>query len=179
MNSDSADLPTYNLYLNSSDKISGTHNQATFNINWDSFLPREYNAYKVRYSFVTSAGNYKDNAGVSSFSNCRIDIDFQGRSYSYNSATGGQSNILGFAERVPAGPSSLNNAFSCSFNDHPPKTISRPTQNTLTVNIINIGKQANVSNAYLLDTSGVNLAADMTPWSLILEFTPIISSKNT
>lgn len=183
MSSDSADLPTYNLYLNSSDRINttGTHNQATFNINWASFLPREYDAYKVRYSFVTSAGNYKDyaSAPTSSFNNCRIDIDFQGRSYSYNSSTGGQSNVLGYAQRLAAGPSSLSNSYTCLFNDYPPKTISRPTQNIITVSIINIGKQLGASNAYLVDTNGNALNADMTPWNLVLEFTPIASSKNT
>ena len=31
---------TYNLYLQSTDRISGTNNNPTFYVNWDAFLPR-------------------------------------------------------------------------------------------------------------------------------------------
>lgn len=51
---------SYTLFLSSADKISGTNNQATFNINWDDFLPREYDTYKMTFSFNTVGGYYKD-----------------------------------------------------------------------------------------------------------------------
>ena len=58
------DKPTYNLIINSSDKISGTNNNATFQINWDDFLPRKFNMYKVIFSFQTTGGYYKDNTAT-------------------------------------------------------------------------------------------------------------------
>lgn len=42
---------TYTLFLASADKVSGTNNSAVFNVNWDSFLPREYDTYKVTFSY--------------------------------------------------------------------------------------------------------------------------------
>ena len=51
---------SYTLFLSSADKVSGTNNSANFNVNWDSFLPREYSIYKVTFSFQSGGGNYKD-----------------------------------------------------------------------------------------------------------------------
>ena len=42
----SLETKTYTLFLSSTDKVSGTNNSATFNVNWDAFLPREFD--KVR-----------------------------------------------------------------------------------------------------------------------------------
>lgn len=50
----------YCLVLNSNDRVAGTtHNQAEFNIPFE-FLPHNYEYYKMDYSFVTSAGVYRD-----------------------------------------------------------------------------------------------------------------------
>jgi len=51
---------TYSLVVNSQDKIAGTHNNATFNIEWDNFLPVDIKEYKVRYTFQSTAGYYND-----------------------------------------------------------------------------------------------------------------------
>jgi hypothetical protein len=51
---------TYTLYINSSDKISGTNNAAVFNVDWEEFLPHNYNEYKMVFSFQTTGGYYKD-----------------------------------------------------------------------------------------------------------------------
>ena len=56
----SLETKSYTLFLSSTDKVSGTNNSATFNVNWDSFLPREYDAYKVAFSFQSGGGNYLD-----------------------------------------------------------------------------------------------------------------------
>ena len=55
------DKPSYTLFLNSTDKISGTNNNANYQVNWDDFLPREIENYKVVYSFQTAGGFYRDN----------------------------------------------------------------------------------------------------------------------
>ena len=51
---------TYNLVLNSNDRIAGTHNNATFNIEWDSFLPIDITEFKVCYAFQGTTGYYCD-----------------------------------------------------------------------------------------------------------------------
>jgi hypothetical protein len=55
------DKPSYTLFLNSTDKVSGTNNNANYQVNWDDFLPREIENYKVVYSFQTAGGFYRDN----------------------------------------------------------------------------------------------------------------------
>jgi len=62
----SLETKSYTLFISSVDKVSGTNNNATFDVNWDSFLPREYDTYKVAYSFQTAGGQYKDNTQFTS-----------------------------------------------------------------------------------------------------------------
>jgi hypothetical protein len=50
----------YCLVLNSDDRITGNHNTAQFNINYD-FLPRSYEYFKMDFAFQTVGGVYKDN----------------------------------------------------------------------------------------------------------------------
>ena len=51
---------TYSLVLNSNDRISGTHNNPTFNVEWDNFLPQGITDYKVCYTFQSTCGFYCD-----------------------------------------------------------------------------------------------------------------------
>ena len=51
---------TYSLVLNSNDRVSGTHNNATFNIEWNNFLPVDTTEYKVCYAFQSTGGYYSD-----------------------------------------------------------------------------------------------------------------------
>lgn len=51
---------TYSLVLNSNDRVSGTHNNATFNIEWDNFLPVDIKEYKICYAFQSTGGYYSD-----------------------------------------------------------------------------------------------------------------------
>ena len=55
---------TYSLFISSTDKISGSNNNGQYNINWDDFLPRGYNFFKMIFNFQTSGGNYKDFSGT-------------------------------------------------------------------------------------------------------------------
>ena len=50
----------YTLFMTSQDKVSGTNNNAMFNVNWESFLPRDYDTYQLSFSFNATAGYYKD-----------------------------------------------------------------------------------------------------------------------
>ena len=47
----SLETKSYTLYLSSVDKVSGTNNNATFNVNFQDFLPKEYDTYKIGFSF--------------------------------------------------------------------------------------------------------------------------------
>ena len=51
---------TYSLVLNSNDRLSGTHNNPTFNVEWDSFLPPNIAEFKVCYTFQSTSGFYSD-----------------------------------------------------------------------------------------------------------------------
>ena len=51
---------TYSLVLNSNDRLLGTHNHATFNIDWEKFLPVDIKEYKVCYAFQSTGGRYTD-----------------------------------------------------------------------------------------------------------------------
>ena len=50
--------PSYTLYLNSLDKIDGSNNNCRFNVNWDSFLPRDFSFYKEYFSIFCRFGWY-------------------------------------------------------------------------------------------------------------------------
>ena len=53
------DATTYSLVINSVDRISGTHNNATYSVNFQEFLPPCQN-YKLAFSFQSSGGYYSD-----------------------------------------------------------------------------------------------------------------------
>ena len=50
---------SYVVVLNSNNKTTGTNNQAQFNIDY-SFLPKNYQYYKMNYSFQSAGGIYSD-----------------------------------------------------------------------------------------------------------------------
>jgi hypothetical protein len=64
------DKNSYTLFLNSTDKVSGTNNNANYQVNWDDFLPRDIDNYKVVFSFQTAGGYYRDN--FSQFKNTTV-----------------------------------------------------------------------------------------------------------
>lgn len=178
---------TYTLYINSADKVSGSNNNGSYNVNWASFLPTDFQFYKVLFSFQTAGGNYKDATYSSTayvFSSAKVVLNFQGRSFSFDTSTQSNSNSLGFIQRdlqVSGTITTPSNTLSCWHGQNTPKTISRPSQNLINVQIINNYNSTSTNTVYLTDTnsSGTSLSSDMTNWSMILEFIPIGSSKIT
>ena len=168
----------YNFYINSSDKISGTNNNANFLINWDSILPHDnINNYKVSFSFQTSAGYYKDSvAGTQNgnytlynqlYSNIKILTNFTSSNISYDTSTKSQSLILGYCNRdiQNAGTFSIGNTFSCFYDYNPPKIISKPNSYSFNVQLINM-----YNNIALTDTTSAGVAFnDCTNWTMILQ----------
>jgi hypothetical protein len=170
--------PSYTLYLSSADKISGNNNDAIFNINWASFLPRDIDQYKINYSFISAGGWYLDNATPAhNFSSCKVVIDFSGRCLSYDTAVSGQSLTMGYAKRNnPLLGNTATNYYSSFFYEHPGKTITKPTQNSINIKIYNNNVQNGILNQLLLNNTtniATTLTSDMNPWNMIIEFIPI------
>lgn len=163
----------YTLFLSSADKISGNNNNATFNVNFDAFIPRNYDTYQLSFSFNATAGYYKDTANTTVYSHAKIILDTIGRSFTYDTSRNGPSITLGYANREPSTATSNTNGFNCFYNYNPPITINRPNQNQITVKIYNVQ-----TNTLLVDTTNAGVAqADMTPWILSISLTPILDSK--
>jgi hypothetical protein len=164
---------SYTLFLNSADKISGNNNSATFFIDWEQFLPKNYNEFKVNYSFQTVGGYYKDTAGSACYSTAKVSVNFGSRSFCYETSTRGTTNTLGYIYRNIQTTTSDSNYLSSSYMQLPPKTIGRPGANSVTFTITNM-----YSGAVLTNTDNTGTAtSDMTSWQCVLEFVPISASK--
>ena len=216
------DSTTYSLVINSVDRVSGTNNNATFQINWKDFLPDDYQSYKLAFSFQSSGGYYSDGSyasaganlgataiitspsataiasntltlannvgllvgqtvvsltGISSgttitaingnaitissptvstipantsfyfysaanlsqatFSSARVLFLNQGRSFSFDTSNKGPSTNIGILQRDIQVATSKSNSLSCFYCQNAPRTIDRPNQNLLTINIMN------------------------------------------
>ena len=180
LNSDyNLEKPTYTLYLNSNDKIDGNNNNCRFNVIWDSFLPRDFDLYKVLFSFQTVGGNYKDATYSSTqyvFSSAKINLNFRGRSFTFDTSTSSNSIAMGFIQRDLQLSTSSSNTLSCWHGQNAPKTIVRPSDNIISVQIINTFNSISLTDT---NSAGTSLSTDMTAWTMILEFIPIGSSKRT
>ena len=151
-------------------------NDATYNINWEQILPTEYDAYKVAFSFGTSGGKYSDDtANGKIFSSAKVVIDFGNKSYSYDTGNKGTSTTLGLVYRDIQLSNSNSNTLSCWYLYNPPRTISRPSVTQINVKIINQYSGGLLTDTYTV-SSVVTAAQDMTPYNLILEFIPCVST---
>ena len=157
-------MTSYVLYLNSVDKISGTNNNASYNVNWSAFLPYKVQQYKMTFNFLSNGGQYKDNPNF--YASAKIYCDFISSSNSYDSSLGCISKLIGVVGRDIQSATSSSNTFSCFYGQNAPKIIKAPTQNVFNVSIYNTA-----SNSLLTDTNNMGVAsADMTPYILVINF---------
>ena len=189
---------TYNLYLSSNDKISGTHNNPTFNVNWDTFLPRN-KYFSVNFSFVSCAGQYADCTILNQTlynSAIKINCNMQDTHFSTDTSSQSTTMILGYAGIDCAYVVSYTkgNSFIANYLSNPNKIIIRPTNSQLTFWIYNMSALYNniVIPAYTTGFVGLNqpynnflqvectpsgsnyvLSTDMRPWSMIISFIEI------
>jgi hypothetical protein len=85
----------YLLFLNSQDWISGQNNDATFYINWDTFLPRKPEQYEVSFMFNSSTGHYSNSGpNINFYTSAKVKLDFNGKNYTYDTNTKSQSLVL-------------------------------------------------------------------------------------
>lgn len=162
---------TYSVCINSSNKIAGgLNNNCSFYIPWVTVLPQCYDNYKVVFNLQTTGGNYKDNT-TTTYTSAKLFCDFGSRSYQYDTNTVGPSNSMGVITRDIQSSTTTSNTFSAFFYQNVSKTITRPTNNQLNIQIIN-----NATNGplYNTDTSAQSIpTTDMTAWVLYLEFIPV------
>jgi len=161
---------TYNLYLSSTDRISGTHNNPTFNVNWDTFLPKN-KYFSVNFSFVSAAGIYADCviSGQSLYNSAiKINCNMQDTHFSTDSSSQSTSMNLGFgaidcAYIYPTGD--LRKAIV------PSKVIIRPTNYQLTFWIYNLSALMN-NITFPASTAGFNPANALYNNFLLVECSP-------
>lgn len=276
------DSTTYSLVINSVDRIFGTNNNATYQVNWKDFLPDDFQSYKMAFSFQSLGGYYSDgvyaNAGANlgatativsvaatatnvynillpnvnnvvigmvvisafgipsgatvtalnanpisvtistptlaalpigtsygfylpanvnqvTYSSARVLFMNQSRSFSFDTSNKGPSTNIGILQRDIQVATSKSNSLSCFYCQNPPRSIDRPSQNLLTINILNnysfLGGITSYLNGnavystvatnqnFLTDTNstGSILLTDCTPYTMIIEFIPLTSSK--
>jgi len=191
---------TYNLYLSSNDKISGTHNNPTFNVNWDTFLPRN-KYFSVNFSFVSCAGQYADCVIASQSlynSVIKINCNLQDTHFSSDTSSQSTSMNLGYAgidcTYVVNGGFTKGNSYIVPYLSNPSKVIIRPQNTQLTFWIYNLSALSN-NITFQASTAGFNpanslynnylqvecapnagnytLSNDMKPWSMIMSFIEI------
>lgn len=161
---------TYTLSICSTDRSSGNHNNAVFDIAWDQVLPPNFTAFKVSWCMQTSGGIYKD--GNVNYCTGRVFADFGCRSYNWDTTRRGPGTSIGFIFRDQQTSTTASNYLSCWNDFNCPKVIQRPSGNFLNVMVTN-----NTSGGLLFDTdSGGVPKTDMTSWFMIMEFTPIEDS---
>jgi hypothetical protein len=108
------------------------------------------------------------------YSGVKLIWNNNGRNFNFDTSTKAQSYTLGYASRDIQTGTSASNSYSTFYLQYPPKTISTPTTNQTSFQLININ-----NNFPLVDTDvNGNLKTDCTPWNLVLEFTPITSKDN-
>ena len=154
---------TYNLYLSSNDKISGTHNNPTFNVNWDTFLPRN-KYFSVNFSFVSCAGQYADCTITplnQTLYNSAIKINCNLQDTHFSSDTSSQSTTmnLGYASIDCAYVISYTkgNSYLANYLSNPSKVIIRPQNSQLTFWIYNLSALSN-NITFPASTAGFNPA---------------------
>ena len=165
------DKKTYTITLNSEDRLNlstTNRNHCSFNIDWSQILPREYNDYKVNFSFGTAGGQYKDTASLV-FSSAKVYVDFGSKHYNFDSTSKAQGTMIGLINRDIQTTTSNSNTISCWYQYNPPRTIKSPQANNISVKILNQD-----TNLLFTDTDSAGTpVSDMTEWTMILELIPI------
>jgi hypothetical protein len=163
---------TYTLFMSSADKVSGTNNKATFFIDWSQFLPDNFNEYKVIFSFQTVGGYYKDTGSVV-YSTAKVAIDFGSRQFSYDTSSRSTGFTLGYITRDQQTTTSSSNILSAFYYQYPAKSMTRPSNTSITVSLTNM-----YNGQPLVTTDNTGTAqGDMTAWQMSIEFIPIQTSR--
>jgi hypothetical protein len=145
----------------------------------ERFCQQNTSLFKVRFNFVSVGGFYKDNSYNSVYTRFNLGdvyVDFGTRNFCYSPESLGSTTNLGFIKRDPQTSASVTNYFSASYTDNPPKTIGKPSNNIINIQIYNID-----TAKLMVDTTatGSALANDMGEWVMCIEFSPVEDSKRS
>ena len=135
------------------------------------------------------------NLNQATFSSARVLFLNQGRSFSFDTSNKGPSTNIGILQRDIQVATSKSNSLSCFYCQNAPRTIDRPNQSLLTINIMNnysfaggiISYSNGVANYSTVTTNqnfltdknatGSVIPNDMTPYTMLIEFIPISSTQ--
>lgn len=158
----------YTVYINSNDKISGSNNDATFQINWADFLDLKVDKYKVNFWFATNEDYFSDTA-TTKYGLATIYLNTDGKSYSFNTVNKSYSNLLGYAEIVPNVYTGDQGYLNSTPSKNITKIIQRPTNNMVNISIKNFSSGLPFVNSNNIGTPNTT----MPMWSMVLYFEPI------
>jgi hypothetical protein len=171
----------YTFVIRSQDKISGTNNNSSYNINF-RILPDEIKYYNIHYTFYTTPAFYYDHidTGPSINNLCgngwiECNLPFTKSSQSNGSPT----KILGNwvrqvdnnadAGTLASGVTAVCYLQAVNGTTNVPRVISRPYIETLNVAVYN-----SFSNNLMTDSNiDGTLKSDMTNWILTLNLEPV------
>ena len=107
------------------------------------------------------------------YAGAKVYCNFGGTSYSFDTSSKGPSQCIGYITRDPQGTTTSSNTLSCFYSQNCPKTISRPSQHIISIQIYNSQTPA----LYFVNTDSVgNALTDCTPYNMTMEFLPIEDS---
>ena len=120
--SNNLETKNYSLFINSTDKLSGSkNNNASYEIGFDDFLPREYDDYKMSFSFQSVGGNYKDT--TSTFTITQIN----GNQLTVSRLTG----TVGIGQYL-TGSQTITSTFNATINNNLLTQVGATTAGTIT-----------------------------------------------
>jgi hypothetical protein len=172
---------TYTLRLNSTERISGNINNATYNINLSNLLPKEVEYWKVQMYLTTNIGWYIDVINNGTFAQTTdINSGFVEignlKTLSLDTNNNSQNRYVGHIRRELSMNNCLNNNVNTQSevafyyadpNTAPPITIRRPDDSLLQVSIF---RNREFTTLLTNTSNGGAFTADMTDYFMILSF---------
>lgn len=171
---------SYNVFLRSYYRTSGTSNNAYYNIPWETILPPEYSLFSVKCRFISEDFVF-DNTIDDRTCEVRIDIGAGTRTYdtktnstnllihhTYINGTYTKTSITGTASTTVWGCYS-------DIYDSPNHIVYRPREQIINVKLIEFNTTLGQGTLDTLLT--INSLSASPDYSLILEFTPIEENK--
>lgn len=173
---------TYNVKLNSTNRLSGNRNNATYNVNLSLLLPDDVEYWKCQMYFQSTQGIYEDtfDAGfnvVNDKSSGTVVWRNLAKNLTLDNTGNCQNSVLGIIQRkifnpVIGGVTYYASHYVSDEHTNPPITMTRPTDSFIQISVFNSKNIAVVGTQSLLfntDVDGLDVA-DMTDYTIVLSF---------
>lgn len=151
---------TYNLVINSADKVTGTNNNGTYNVDYSSLLRHFPANQKFRLKWSLSSIYTATTTSVTTHHTFSVYVDFGTRNNQQDTKGNNSIDLLGFGELVPWHPTNttLRHSYENTYT-----TITKPINSQISVLL----KYVDESGLYLIGSSQVP------NFSLKIELQPI------